>query len=44
MTNFYPSFAVVLALLFSLAVGTVFGVYPEFRASSLDPIEALRHE
>jgi ABC-type antimicrobial peptide transport system permease subunit len=49
--SFYPTFsvtispfAVALALLFSGVVGTFFGVYPAFKASSLDPIEALRHE
>ncbi len=36
--------SIVLAFASASGIGIVFGVWPARRASTLDPIEALRHE
>lgn len=40
----FDVFIVIVAVLFSLLSGVLFGVYPAFKASKMKPVDALREE
>ncbi|MGQ9631988.1 MAG: ABC transporter permease [bacterium] len=44
MPTLISPWAILLGFLFTSSVGVIFGIHPAYRASRMDPVEALRYE